>query len=549
MTSFLQAELRFPAFKEGEDWEASTNDALHLSGAPLDYDIPFAPFAKTDRLGRIADWTCPSGDVNSVHGGSRRNYIRAGTAPKNTEEEEAGWSFAADAKNAPREKKAANIGPIKGPVAIGKWDGGGKQRTVGKGNTGGGRRPGGWGPRFNDRQNQRKREPSVVVSSDWRILEEIEFSRLSKLQLDPDDAICIADVGITPVYDKSCDKISTRQEKIVTNPTSAPIRPNIPPIEDDILMRKLAAEHGATVIVSDNVASLLMAAPRTTLPWDISIKRRDNLIFFDKRIDSDVDLHPVNETAVDAPCEDRSSSDSINSSVSLAREAARLSHNLPSVLCTSESRTLGTEDNASKGNCPTRYAKLDLGDGNVMLVRSQISSILADSSMPFHLATLLEYEHKGAGGMDWRLKLDSQRGAVFAHEIRNNGAVLARIVFRALLSSMEHVKLAYLSRVSPKDATRHALLGVHDFEPYELANQMNLNVPNGFGILRAMVDLCQRLPTNCDFVLMRDPNKAVLRLYKLPGGDSNDFEAAVDELIGATSEVRLGDVSDVSDAE
>lgn len=517
--------LKFPSFENESDWNIGPGDALQPESV-LEYDIPFAPFSKAEKLGRIADWSSPAIDGTSY----RRNFVRP-TAPK-VDEEELGWSFATtDAKPASRDKKMTS-----GPAAsTGRHQG--STRDTGRGGYGvrnaGGPRRGGWGPRFGDRQAPRKREPSVLVTSEWKILEEIEFSRLAKLQLDPEDATHIKTTGKASVYDRINDKISSKHEKTFQVPTTAAVRAtNIPALEDDETLADLAAANDAAVIISDYVASLLMAAPRTTVPWDIIVKRRGQLTLLDARPESDLDLLPINETAQEAPLD--SSTDPLNSSTALAREAARVKHHLSSALA-----KVGAE-----GASALRYSKVDLGEGAVMLVRSQIPAVMGDTEEALHLTMLLEYEHKGAGGMDWKLKLDAQRGAVFAHEIRNNGALLARTVYQSLVAAVDHVKLAYVTRISPKDATRHALLGLHEFEPYELASQMNLNVANGFGVLRALIDIFRRLPSNCDYSLMRDPNKPMLRLYKLPGGQVNEMEATIDDLLTATGTTPHAHISD-----
>jgi translation initiation factor 3 subunit D len=532
----MAGEMRFPT--TARDWELGASDALSLA-TPMEFDIPFASFAKTERLGRIADWTGVDGGAHSIgiHRARARTMIKTAA-----DEEDAGWSFTADTKGAARDKKLLPGTLARGPVTGGQYGGrqggggGGAQQAQRGGR--GARRGGGWGPRFADRHTQRKREPSVVVSAEWKILEEIEFSRLAKLQLDPDDSVPIKTVGRAPIYDRAFDKVSTRAEKTFSLPADEPIRHVLQGVEDDATLLKLASENGATVIVPDYVASILMAAPRTVNPWDISVKRRGNLVIFDKRPESDLDLMPVNETAPEAPMDDRSETN-INSAHLLAQEMAWITHHLPKVILKS-----GVESEEKA----VRYATLDLGDEAVVLVRSLIPMLLSEN-IPTHLATMLEYEQKGAGGMDWRMKLDSQRGAIFAHEIRNNGALLARTVFQALVSAVDHIKLAYVSRAGPKDTVRHSLLGLHEFEPYELASQMNLNIPAGFGILRAIIDLCRSLPTNRDYILMRDPNKAVLRLYKLPGGDSNATDDAIDELIPATAAIHISESSDMSDSD
>lgn len=44
-------------------------------------------------------------------------------------------------------------------------------------------------------------------------------------------------------------------------------------------------------------------------------------------------------------------------------------------------------------------------------------------------------------GVDWRQKLDSQRGAVIATELKNNSYKLARWTCCALLAGSEYLKL------------------------------------------------------------------------------------------------------------
>ncbi|KAI4151003.1 MAG: hypothetical protein LQ340_003752, partial [Diploschistes diacapsis] len=44
---------------------------------------------------------------------------------------------------------------------------------------------------------------------------------------------------------------------------------------------------------------------------------------------------------------------------------------------------------------------------------------------------------------------------------------------------------------------------------------MNLNLNNGWGIVRTIVDMCLRKPEG-KYVLVKDPNKQLLRLYEVP---------------------------------
>lgn len=79
---------------------------------------------------------------------------------------------------------------------------------------------------------------------------------------------------------------------------------------------------------------------------------------------------------------------------------------------------------------------------------------------------------------------------------------------------------SFVSRANPKDNNRHVILGVVSFKPRDFATQMNLNLNNGWGIVRTIVDMCMAMPDG-KYVLVKDPNKNVLRLYDVP---ANTFE-------------------------
>ena len=50
---------------------------------------------------------------------------------------------------------------------------------------------------------------------------------------------------------------------------------------------------------------------------------------------------------------------------------------------------------------------------------------------------------------------------------------------------------------------------------------MNLNLANGWGIVRTIVDMCLKMPEG-KYVLVKDPNKSVIRLYDVPIGTFED---------------------------
>lgn len=84
---------------------------------------------------------------------------------------------------------------------------------------------------------------------------------------------------------------------------------------------------------------------------------------------------------------------------------------------------------------------------------------------------------------------------------------------------------SYVSRASPKDSSRHVVLGTQAYKPRDFMAQMNLSIANGWGIIKAVVDMCMLLSEG-KYVLVKDPNKAILRVYSVP---DDAFDEADDE--------------------
>lgn len=127
--------------------------------------------------------------------------------------------------------------------------------------------------------------------------------------------------------------------------------------------------------------------------------------------------------------------------------------------------------------------------------------------------------------LTYRQKIDAQRGAVLATELKNNSCRLARWTAQSLLAGADQMKLGYVSRVAPTNATEHTILATQFFKPKDFALQINLNLNNVWGIVKM---ICELLLSKADgkYVLMKDPNKAILRLYSIPIDTFDDEEAS-----------------------
>merc|ERR1719423_52758 len=193
-----------------------------------------------------------------------------------------------------------------------------------------------------------------------------------------------------------------------------------------------------------------------------------------------------------------------------------------------EKTSSGKDEEQEVASVAYRYRKWDLGNGITLVCRCEHDAVMIGpngENQFINIKSLNEWDSKLAHGVDWRQKLDSQRGAVVATELKNNSCKLAKWTVGSLLAGSDQVKFGYVSRASPRDSTRHVILGTHQFKPSEFANQINLNLDNAWGILRCIVDTCMKLKEG-KYLIMKDPNKPVIRIYDIP---DDTFESDDDD--------------------
>ncbi len=90
--------------------------------------------------------------------------------------------------------------------------------------------------------------------------------------------------------------------------------------------------------------------------------------------------------------------------------------------------------------------------------------------------------------------------------------------------SFKHSLFRYITRFNVKDSSRHIILGTQQFKPSEFAAQINLSMDNAWGVVRCIVDLV-RSQKNGKYLIVKDPNKPVIRLYDIP---DNTFDSEED---------------------
>ncbi|KAK8575236.1 hypothetical protein V6N13_033521 [Hibiscus sabdariffa] len=380
-------------------------------------------------------------------------------------------------------------------------------------------------------QNQQRREAAIFKSSvdiqpEWNMLDQIPFSTFSKLSFnvpEPEDLLLC---GALEYYDRSFDRITPKNERRLErfkNRNFFKVTTT-----DDPVIRRMANEDKATVFATDTILATLMCAPRSVYSWDIVIQRVGNKLFFDKRDGSQLDLLSVHETSQEPLPEAK---DDINSAYSLSVEAAYINQNFSQqVLLSDGDKVSFNEPNpfANEGDevasVAYRYRRWKLDNDMYLVARCEVQSVVEVNNQKSFLTlnALNEFDPKYSG-VDWRQKLETQRGAVLATELKNNANKLAKWTAQSILASADLMKLGYVSRVHPRDHFNHVILGVVGYKPKDFAVQINLNTANMWGIVKSIVDLCMKLNEG-KYVLVKDPSKPQVRIYEVPADAfENDY--------------------------
>jgi len=391
--------------------------------------------------------------------------------------------------------------------------------------------------RWNEQKQPRVRESAVDVRPEWTVRGQITFQELAKMTMDVPDSAEVHSCGTVSYYDKQYDRCTPKSDKKLERVEERAFY-KVSTSDDPIIARlhDEPAHSKVRVFATDAILAVLMAAGRSSYSWDIVVNRVGDKLFLDKRADAPIDYVTCNETAHDTGDEDR---DSMNHPAKLMQEATFINQNFSQQVLSKTDEPLkftdpknpfaeGSEDVPAPVGYKYRVFKLgkapkgDEADSRLQLLcRTEIDGVIkgkneADPDLLMRLYALNETDAKlVAGGIDWRQKLESQRGAVLATELKNNSNKLAKWTLQAMLAGVDLIKLGYVSRNHVRDSFNHVILGTQSYKPKEFATHINLNVNNSWGILKAVIDLCLQLEEG-KYLLLKDPNKPVIRFFAIP---------------------------------
>lgn len=483
-------------------------------------DVPFAPFSKTDKLGKAADWT--NQNYQKYSGRGQAPVATVFTFFQNEEEDSFHVVDNRPVKTSKFQQRRVQQQRFQQQRREREQRDGERKKQPERGGHGG--RGGGRGG-FDFRRDMQRIQYScsVDVRPEWAVKEQIAFSALAKLSCSVGDPVDLGDYGAVEFYDRTYDKLTARQEKPLerTQRTFRSVTTS-----DDPVMRRLAAEGAGRVFATDAILAALMTAKSSVYSWDVVMTRVGDKLFIDKRDGGPLDLLTVNETAQEQIPEER---DNINGVQQLALEATAVNQSLSQQLLVKDGtkhelggpNPFAGDDGEELASAAYRYRKWQLAAGLDIVVRCEVNAAITTPKGEVQLASVKALNEWSLKETDWRKKLDQSRASMLLTEAKNNKAKVARWTVEALLTGAEAIKWGYVSRAGPRDNASHVVLNVQTSKPKDFAGQIQLSMDQCWGIVRALVDVVMGMDEG-KYLLVKDPNKDLLRLYAVP---ADAFEA------------------------
>jgi translation initiation factor 3 subunit D len=359
----------------------------------------------------------------------------------------------------------------------------------------------------------------------------ITLAELAEAHLPVPPASTILECGKLERYSNSFDRIipktavtlqSYKKRQRFTATTSA-----------DPVLQRLMKEKAGNVFATDTILACLMASPRSVNSWDLVVRKHNGQIIFDKRPNSKIDYISVNENWNEVQQTDR---ESINHPEKLSREATTVAHNFSQqVLILGDTHeyeepnpflpSLDKENFVAPSSVAYTYRSWLLGDGVKLVARCEINGFTKVKGKKQYLAlrAVNQFDPKISSSVDWRQKLESQSGTVFATEMKNNSNVFTRWLAEANLAGVDEIRVGFISRIHPKKAGPHEVLMVKKWAPTSMANLARVNYGQLWGTLKAIIDVVQGLDDG-QFLILRDPNNPTLHVHAIPD-DAFDHES------------------------
>eukprot|EP00761_Pharyngomonas_kirbyi_P013197 gb/GECH01013224.1/.p1 GENE.gb/GECH01013224.1/~~gb/GECH01013224.1/.p1 ORF type:complete len:524 (+),score=164.29 gb/GECH01013224.1/:1-1572(+) len=481
--------------------------------------IPFVPFNKTDRLGKVSDWTTTNRQKREhTPSGANSTFIYVHEqddsfqGPKTSSQGKPGQGSKKQVAVRRRQNLSA---PRRGGHTMKKLL---KPPTT--------RRHKWWRAARRHNRTQRygrSRRPAVDIDPSWQVVAELG-SKEKIGTTTPPELNEIQMVGDIHLYEKQVDRTNVKKPVQLKE-----VHDYIPPpsTSDDPYLMDIIPENEPCVVGTSDLIATLMTVQRSLNSWAIVAKKENGQIFFDRvPNDNSTSRLTVDETSNNPPQEGTDSSDSVES---LAEEASNIN-------AAFRRQALGkTAEEGKPADFPTdkkafRYLEAEL-NGTKVYLRSPVDAIMEFKKQyrTMSIMAALQYDPMNAEE-NWSNRLDTQSSACIGTEIKNNSVKYAKWAVESLFSGTELLKLAFVSRKHNKTPNRHNLLKTEQLYPETFLKQINIRSESLWAVLQHFINLIQAQPDG-QYLIQKDPNKPTTFIYDIPEDafTSNRYRGDSDE--------------------
>jgi len=332
----------------------------------------------------------------------------------------------------------------------------------------------------------------------------------------------ILSIGSLKEYDKTLElrAVPKKEQPLVTSQNAITLRYGL--TDDKVFLDLIDADSGvadATVYTTDAVLSAILTVKNSVFPWDVRVTKINNQIIFDqseKERTSYIDMLTVNEnTSGNLPEEEKDL-------IRLCVEATNSNKNFIYQVAKGEEKNwtnLKYDDEDLPEKKLYKYRKWVLEGKFNIVVRSEIDSYTkkvdpeteVESIQYLKVVALNEFDLSA----DWRSKLETTRGALISSEFRNNSCKISKWLCQAVLADVDTVKVGFVSRVAPKDLTKHSVLLVETMKTTTLMQTIGYKLKDNWSIMKHLIETIQKQEDGT-YALVKLPYKQSIRIYRIP---------------------------------
>lgn len=378
--------------------------------------------------------------------------------------------------------------------------------------------------RRGERYQRRDLGPSVEIKPRWDVVIELEFPKLSKPQLEVEKPQDVHLAGEVHYFNPELDSVRPRTAKRLHIPPKT-TRHISTTASSDPIMKSYMDKGVANVFITDDVLACIMVAARSFYSWDITVTKEGDRIVFDKRPKSRLDYLTVNENGPNPHFSQDPRHP--NHQLKLNTEATFVNQHFQEQCWSPKTASMGNPDpvGSAQHRVGYRYRLWDLEDDVKMLVRCTHDALVQSKKSKYFasVCSINEWYPDLNQNSGWRHRLETQKGAVWAASLKDNSCKISRWVIQAMLAGNREMKFGLVSRIGPNTATKHDILMVQTHATAKLAKQMTINIQNGWGIVRSLIDIVLQQEDG-EYILFKDPQREVLKLIAVPEEDEDEDE-------------------------